>query len=183
MLDNELVVVGDSFGITYNSFKGYYTITEFDIDNVLDNIGKNKVFNYNGYKFKLDHVRYRVFKEKGVVCKCCGKTGVIALLQFNDYYGVHINFYYITGANAFKLMTIDHTIPASLGGTTTVANLEPMCTRCNSKKGAKINIELLRSYHVDLYRESNKTFNEKIFEQYFYPFVGKRCQILNLRGM
>lgn len=33
--------------------------------------------------------------------------------------------------------SIDHIVPLSLGGTNTYQNIQPMCTRCNLKKGTK----------------------------------------------
>lgn len=53
--------------------------------------------------------RELVFRTKGHDCYLCGEW-----------------------ANA-----IDHVTPAKLGGTDDLDNLEPICSRCNSRKGAK----------------------------------------------
>jgi 5-methylcytosine-specific restriction endonuclease McrA len=45
-------------------------------------------------------------------CLCCGKTG--------------------------GKLTLDHVVPLALGGTHTIDNAQPLCSLCNSKKGAKI---------------------------------------------
>jgi len=37
-----------------------------------------------------------------------------------------------------KLMTADHVVPISVGGANVIANLQPLCLSCNSKKGDKI---------------------------------------------
>ena len=37
-----------------------------------------------------------------------------------------------------RLMTVDHIIPKSMGGSHNLSNLQPMCVRCNGKKGSKI---------------------------------------------
>lgn len=46
----------------------------------------------------------------GNVCLCCKKT---------------------------KILTADHVIPVSKGGTNTIDNIQPLCRQCNSKKGIK----------------------------------------------
>jgi len=35
-------------------------------------------------------------------------------------------------------LTKDHVAPLSLGGTDTIANIQPMCGACNGRKGAKV---------------------------------------------
>lgn len=59
------------------------------------------------YKFKQQ--RELVFRTKGHDCYLCGEWAT----------------------------AIDHVIPRKLGGTHDLDNLEPICLRCNSKKGAK----------------------------------------------
>jgi predicted restriction endonuclease len=58
------------------------------------------------------HVRKAVFDKHGKKCKHCG-------LEEN--------------------LTLDHIIPICSGGENTVDNLQPLCKKCNSKKGKKAN--------------------------------------------
>lgn len=94
-----------------------------DIDNL------NKFVNYlsENIKFKksvkgqralmTSSLRKQILEHDGYVCKYCG-----ASLQKEPN----------------LLLEVDHIIPVSKGGMTTVDNLQTLCWRCNRKKGAKI---------------------------------------------
>lgn len=55
-------------------------------------------------------VRLEVFKRHGFACLMCG---------------------------AAEDLVVDHIIPRSKGGSNLIDNLQPLCGRCNSQKGAK----------------------------------------------
>lgn len=56
-------------------------------------------------------VREYIFNLYGKICLCCGGDSKIAL---------------------------DHIIPVILDGKNELGNLQPLCNRCNSKKGTKV---------------------------------------------
>lgn len=57
------------------------------------------------------HLRLRVYGRDGFACVTCG---------------------------SIEDLTLDHTLPYSLGGRETYENLQTMCRPCNSRKGARI---------------------------------------------
>ena len=82
------------------------------------------------------HKRLRVFHNHGTRCAmpACGKEGVYLIKAKNTDGGFHIDLY----TDEFELMTIDHIMPKSKGGTNSLENLQPMCHSCNTKKADKI---------------------------------------------
>ncbi len=80
--------------------------------------------------FKRHH-RLRVFYFFGTTCVCCGVNGSkLVQLKRKDNGDVTWDVY----THNMRLMTVDHIIPKSRGGRSTLENLQPMCTVCNRKK-------------------------------------------------
>ena len=77
------------------------------------------------------HHRLQVFAKKGTACVRCGVEGVYLLTSVDSGSGYHVDLY---TAN-FVLMTIDHILPRSKGGESSLVNYQPMCQHCNSRKG------------------------------------------------
>ena len=83
-----------------------------------------------------NHKRLRVFHAHGTRCANpgCGKEGIHLIKAANNQNGFHIDVY----TKDFEMMTIDHILPRSLGGSNAIENLQPMCNTCNHKKGNKV---------------------------------------------
>lgn len=118
----------------------------YSIPEVFAMIGEEYLLrNKDTYQHKSDMVvdgfhvypvslRYMNFYQHGTTCVCCGKQGTHFRLCGDPATDRrHFNLY----ADDGTLMTKDHIIPKSKGGLDQVANMQTMCTRCNSKKGNK----------------------------------------------
>lgn len=98
------------------------------------------VIEVNGILVKFRNWRMKIYYHKGVKCATCDNVGDHFTLdkclpspgQIKDYY--HVNLWTINGT----LMTIDHIIPRSKGGSYNFVNLQPMCSPCNQKKDDKL---------------------------------------------
>lgn len=86
-------------------------------------------------KFYKEHKRLKVFYYKGLKCANpkCDEIGKYLIKTVDNVGGTHIDVY----TKDFKLMTVDHILPKSKGGTYDLENLDPMCMKCNTKKGNK----------------------------------------------
>jgi len=90
--------------------------------------------------------RLRVFKQKGLKCVSCGITGTFFALEKHHKQnsdrpkaGWHYNLYADLPGGGTRLMTVDHIVPISRGGSKKgMYNLQPMCAKCNGKKGSKM---------------------------------------------
>lgn len=121
---------------------------------VLENLDKKKKhYNYNNgnpIKTTLEITiagetiyalsdRYKTFFTKGYTCSKCGLTGqFFALEKPIDSQRYHLNLYAIDKNGKEILMTKDHIIPKSKGGKNRIENYQPMCEKCNSKKGNRL---------------------------------------------
>ena len=81
--------------------------------------------------------RYHCFRRKGLTCVECGIVGVKFLLQMCEGDGrPHFNLY-AEKDGELVLMTKDHILPKSKGGSNGLSNLAPMCGPCNWEKADK----------------------------------------------
>jgi len=94
-------------------------------------------YNFDGDEIKMSSQRLYVFKEKGCDCVTCGIKGAFFAKEKHSEYdrNYHFNLYALDEDGNEVLMTKDHIIPRSKGGLDVIENYQPMCTRCNEKKG------------------------------------------------
>lgn len=84
--------------------------------------------------------KYALFLLAGTRCRHCGIRGVFfAKERWPGVSQWHLNLYGVdseTGAEV--VMTKDHVVPRSLGGTASLSNLQPLCKPCNERKGSRL---------------------------------------------
>jgi 5-methylcytosine-specific restriction endonuclease McrA len=90
--------------------------------------------------YAMGHRRLIVFARKGLHCTApgCERVGVHLIRTVDPGGGEHIDVY----TKDFILMTVDHTMPVSKGGSDRLDNKEPMCCKCNSRKSDKVPLHL-----------------------------------------
>lgn len=129
--------------------KSIHSLEEIELllrEKVLDNIDcpkrlpKNKksslIVEINGEVIYALSDRYKLFFSKGYKCIDCGLEGkYFALEKDRKANGYHLNLYSIKDGEEI-LMTKDHIIPKSKGGTDELNNYQTMCRICNIKKGS-----------------------------------------------
>lgn len=104
-----------------------------------DNTKKEKIM-INGRQCSIGSERLKTYL-KGTECVKCGKVSVFFSLEIGkgQHDKPHLNLYCLNTNNGkIMMMTKDHIYPRSLGGADSLENYQPMCMRCNCKKGSKV---------------------------------------------
>lgn len=94
---------------------------------------------FDGAEVNIGMLNLRLFKSSGTDCVHCNLKGEYFRVEkmgfgssiFNEW---HLNLYGINARNEEVLLTKDHIIPRSKGGTDDLRNLQPMCEVCNKRK-------------------------------------------------
>jgi hypothetical protein len=82
----------------------------------------------NGRKFSVSNLR--VFAVHGCECVRCGRKGNRIVAWVDNGGGMHVDLF-----SGNIMMNRDHIIPKSKKGPNSDWNYQPMCIKCNSKKG------------------------------------------------
>lgn len=118
----------------------------------------------DGFNVYTKSLRYMTFYQKGLKCVCCGKEGTHFKLCGEDGSNRrHFNLY----ADDGTLMTKDHIIPASKGGSDHIDNMQTMCTHCNKEKGNTSDVQ--KEYVVG--RKGNKEILFSTIEKAAYTMA------------
>jgi hypothetical protein len=104
---------------------------------ILPLLGSGKIM-VLGKLVKSSSLRLRCFKENGITCKVCGRTGEFFAVEkhiksVNDSH--HLNLYAVDPDGVEVLITHDHIVPLSRGGADSFHNTQTMCAPCNLEKG------------------------------------------------
>lgn len=93
---------------------------------------------------KLNSLRLQCFK-KSLTCVRCGIVGSIMVLDkfraSSRIPSAHFNLY-AEKDGKWIMMTKDHIVPRSKGGSNHIDNLQTMCEYCNCKKGDTLEEEM-----------------------------------------
>lgn len=95
--------------------------------------------NINGFVININDIRIQTFKKYSY-CVCCEARPIYFRIEKlpntkNKFGRFHLNLYGINIDNEIVLMTRDHNIPKSKGGSELLSNMQTMCIDCNNKKG------------------------------------------------
>lgn len=97
---------------------------------------------FHGVTVPTDIINLYLYKQKGCDCKGCNAKGSHFYIEkfgvgnkvYNNW---HLNLYAINEYGHEVMVTKDHILAKSAGGSDDIVNLQPLCRTCNTKKGCK----------------------------------------------
>ena len=127
----------------------------------------------DGIRVKVSGVRLTTFATQGTDCVCCDREGAFFRIEDNES-GPHLNLYAYNSHGGEALMTRDHIVPRSMKGPETVANMSPMCSRCNRLRGVKDQAKFIADYKAGRYDFDGDLKRKKSDTKANKPTVKKR---------
>jgi hypothetical protein len=122
-------------------------IKQFALSDILPFIGEPyHIFRAKGqrYRVKMRDSRMMLFSESQF-CAACFVKGDHFWLEHSGCFPPHFNLYAINHCGHPVMLTLDHIIPRSRGGTKHPSNIQLLCTRCNQvKKNNPLSVEEIR---------------------------------------
>lgn len=105
----------------------------------------------------------KTFAVHGCTCVRCGIQGNTIVAWEDNGGGLHVDLFAKLGSNLY-LMNRDHIIPKSKKGPNTDWNYQPMCAKCNTKKG---NAETPEDRQLAAFRQHWKKIHCAIHDNVF----------------
>jgi 5-methylcytosine-specific restriction endonuclease McrA len=163
-------------------------IAELDPSEVLPFVGiglpkKEYRIKNKSYEVRMGSPRYVLFAQNPQ-CVVCGLQGTKVRLELPpDTITPHFNLYAIENSN-YILMTKDHKIPVSKGGTNAFDNFQTMCSICNGLKGADFltheQISHLRKIYNEKYKDVTSSVMHKILTAEKQQWIsGANCEVFS----
>lgn len=108
-----------------------------DIETVLPLLGQEDKVELKGHEVNVRSCRLHCFSQS-LTCTECGLTGKFFAIENHTDENPHLNLYTIDEEGNEILMTKDHIVPKSKGGSNHIDNLQTMCIECNEEKADEI---------------------------------------------
>jgi 5-methylcytosine-specific restriction endonuclease McrA len=123
-------------------FKHYTRLGQYNIEEVLPFIGQRKQYGKTTV-FVREGPRMRLF-ERTQICACCHLKGLYFWLEKSGSFPFHFNLYGLEDGREV-MMTLDHILARSQGGTKKDDNVQLLCEYCNrAKKDKNMTLDELR---------------------------------------
>jgi 5-methylcytosine-specific restriction endonuclease McrA len=116
----------------------------YPIDDVLKHVPYGRplrrhevVIDFDGDEIDMCGINFQVFRKYGVVCEYCKIEGkYFAKMIYKGSTKPCLNLFAVKWTGELVLMTKDHIVPLSKGGSNHMKNLRPMCIQCNIEKSS-----------------------------------------------
>lgn len=171
----------DSVNYDCQKYGTYENIAVLNFDDVMSKLDDGENYYVNGIRVKTSGERLQCYNHKGTKCISCGRDGIVMMAQKHKAdKNAHINLYSVGENGNLIMMTVDHTIPRSMMGRNHHENFEPMCTKCNGKKGPNCSLIDLLEYNSKHLKNLLKIEHKRTYINFVELLLHKRATAMSM---